>query len=64
MSRVPTKIQTWQMVRPAARDKETGEVTPGKIEKTEIPVPELDAGRGAGRSGRLRRLPHRPGVLL
>jgi len=44
MSRVPTKIQTWQMVRPASRDKETGEVTPGKLEKTEIPVPELEPG--------------------
>jgi len=32
------------MFRPASRDKETGEVTPGKLEKTEIPVPELEPG--------------------
>jgi 6-hydroxycyclohex-1-ene-1-carbonyl-CoA dehydrogenase len=32
------------MVRPTSRDKQTGEVTPGKLEKTEIPVPELQAG--------------------
>jgi hypothetical protein len=34
MAAVPDKIQTWQMVQPTTRDKESGEVTPGKIEKT------------------------------
>ena len=41
---IPDKIQTWQMVQPTKRDRETGEVTPGKLEKTEIPVPALEAG--------------------
>ncbi len=41
MAAVPEKIQTWQMVQPTTRDRETGEVTRGKLEKTEIPVPEL-----------------------
>ncbi len=41
---VPDKIQTWQMVQPTSRDRESGEVTAGKLEKTEIPVPELVAG--------------------
>ncbi len=41
---VPDKIQTWQMVQPTTRNRETGEVTPGKLQKTEIPVPELPPG--------------------
>jgi 6-hydroxycyclohex-1-ene-1-carbonyl-CoA dehydrogenase len=41
MGTQPEKIQTWQMVQPTRRDKETGEVTPGRLEKTEIPVPDL-----------------------
>jgi 6-hydroxycyclohex-1-ene-1-carbonyl-CoA dehydrogenase len=41
MSNVPEKILTWQMVQPTSQNRETGEVVPGKIEKTEIPVPEL-----------------------
>ncbi len=41
MANVPDKIQTWQMARPFSKDKETGEVTPGKLEKTEIDMPEL-----------------------
>ena len=41
MAKVPDMIQTWQMVQPTTRNKETGEVTPGKLEKKEIPVPEL-----------------------
>lgn len=41
---IPDKIQTWQMVQPTTRDRETGEVSPGKLEKTEIPVPALEAG--------------------
>jgi 6-hydroxycyclohex-1-ene-1-carbonyl-CoA dehydrogenase len=40
----PSSIQTWQMVLPTTRNRETGEITPGKLEKTEIPVPELKAG--------------------
>ena len=38
---IPEKIQTWQMVQPTQFNRETKESTPGKIEKTEIPVPEL-----------------------
>jgi 6-hydroxycyclohex-1-ene-1-carbonyl-CoA dehydrogenase len=37
-------IQTWQMVQPWTRDKETGEKTPGKLERTSIPMPELQPG--------------------
>ena len=44
MGGVPDNIQTWQMVQPTSRNKETGETTPGKIEKTQIPVPELRPG--------------------
>lgn len=38
---VPDNIKTWQMVRPWKKDRETGEVTEGRLELTEIPVPEL-----------------------
>ncbi len=42
---VPNKIQTWQMVEGPFFDKEAKKVTaPGKLEKTEIPVPDLGAG--------------------
>jgi len=41
---MPDKIQTWQMVQPTVKDRETGEITPGKLEKTSIPVPELQPG--------------------
>lgn len=44
MVTVPDKILTWQMVQPTSRNKETGAITPGKMEKTEIPVPELKPG--------------------
>lgn len=44
MANVPNTIQTWQMVQPWRRDKETGENTPGKLELKSIPVPELQAG--------------------
>ncbi len=44
MSGVPKMIQTWQMVQPTSKNKETGEVIPGRLEKTEIPVPELKEG--------------------
>lgn len=41
---VPDKIQTWQMVQPTTFNRETKETTPGKLQKTEIPVPELQPG--------------------
>jgi len=44
VANVPDTIQTWQMVQPWARDRETGEKTPGKLERTSIPVPELQPG--------------------
>ncbi len=44
MASVPDKILTWQMTQPTVRDRETGEITPGKLEKTELPVPELPPG--------------------
>jgi 6-hydroxycyclohex-1-ene-1-carbonyl-CoA dehydrogenase len=44
MTGVPDAIQTWQMVQPWTRDKETGEKTTGKLERTSIPVPELQPG--------------------
>ena len=44
MTSVPDVIQTWQMARPWSRDKETGEKTPGKLERTSIPMPELQPG--------------------
>jgi 6-hydroxycyclohex-1-ene-1-carbonyl-CoA dehydrogenase len=43
VTQVPDEIQTWQMVRPWTRDKETGEKTPGLIERTSIPIPKLAA---------------------
>jgi 6-hydroxycyclohex-1-ene-1-carbonyl-CoA dehydrogenase len=44
MATVPDKIQTWQMVQPTTFNRETKETTPGKLEKTEVPVPELKPG--------------------
>ena len=44
MAAAPDNILTWQMVSPTSRDKESGEAIPGKIEKAEIPVPELRPG--------------------
>jgi len=44
MAGVPDKIKTWQMVQPTVYNRETKETTPGKLQKTEIPVPELKAG--------------------
>lgn len=44
MAQIPDKIKTWQMVQPTTFNKETKESTPGKLEKTEIPVPELKPG--------------------
>jgi len=44
MGAVPDKIKTWQMVQPTSFNKETKQSTPGKLEKKEIPVPELKPG--------------------
>lgn len=44
MGNIPDKINTWQMVSPFKKDRETGEVTPGKLEKTQIDVPDLNPG--------------------
>lgn len=44
MAAIPDKIQTWQMVQPTSKNKETGEVVPGRLERKEIPVPELKSG--------------------
>jgi 6-hydroxycyclohex-1-ene-1-carbonyl-CoA dehydrogenase len=41
MGNVPDKIWTWQMVNPFKKDRETGDITPGKLEKTQIDVPVL-----------------------
>ena len=42
--KIPDAIQTWQMVQPWARDKEVGAKIPGKLERTSIPMPELQPG--------------------
>ena len=44
MSEIPEKIQTWQMVQPTMKDRETGEVTQGKLKLVSIPVPKLNSG--------------------
>jgi 6-hydroxycyclohex-1-ene-1-carbonyl-CoA dehydrogenase len=44
MAQIPDKIKTWQMVQPAVFNKETKETTPGRLEKTEIPAPQLKPG--------------------
>jgi 6-hydroxycyclohex-1-ene-1-carbonyl-CoA dehydrogenase len=44
MEELPKSIKTWQMVQPTVRNRETGEVTEGKLELVEIPVPELQHG--------------------
>ena len=41
MAAIPEKIETWQMVQPTTKDKDTGEVKPGKLAKASIPVPSL-----------------------
>ncbi len=45
MAGIPEKIETWQMVQPTTyRKDENGKLvvdTPGKLERTSIPVPEL-----------------------
>ena len=41
---IPSVIKTWQMVEGPVVDKETRKVTaPGRLEQTEIPMPELGA---------------------
>ncbi len=40
----PKKIQTWQMKRPWSKDRETGAVTQGLLERAELDVPELKPG--------------------
>ena len=42
--RVPEKIDTWQMVQPCAKNNDTGERIPGRLEKTQIDTPDLAAG--------------------
>jgi 6-hydroxycyclohex-1-ene-1-carbonyl-CoA dehydrogenase len=44
MGEVPKVIKQWQMVQPWAKNRETGEVTQGKLAVAEIPVPELKEG--------------------
>jgi 6-hydroxycyclohex-1-ene-1-carbonyl-CoA dehydrogenase len=44
MADIPKRIETWQMVQPWAKDRETGKVTEGRLERTGIPVPELQEG--------------------
>ena len=44
MTSIPDTIQTWQMVQPWTKDKETGQKIPGKLERTSIPMPELQPG--------------------
>lgn len=41
---MPDNIQTWQMIKPWARSKETSEIIEGKLELNEIPAPELKPG--------------------
>ena len=44
MADVPNVIKQWQMVQPTSVNRETKEVTPGKLAVAEIPVPELKEG--------------------
>jgi len=44
MVKIPDKIQTWQMKKPWIKNKETSEVIEGKLELTEVPVPQLHPG--------------------
>ena len=44
MADIPEKIQTWQMIQPTTFDRETKQTTPGKMEKVEHPVPDLEPG--------------------
>ncbi len=44
MPKIPHIIETWQMVRPWGKDKETGAVVEGKFERVSLSLPELRAG--------------------
>lgn len=44
MSTIPEVIHCWRMILPTKKDRETGEVTPGVLERAEVPVPELQPG--------------------
>lgn len=44
MGEVPKTIKLWQMAAPTSVNKETKDVTPGKFEMTEVPVPKLSDG--------------------
>jgi 6-hydroxycyclohex-1-ene-1-carbonyl-CoA dehydrogenase len=44
LTTIPDRILTWQMVRPTLKERETGSLIPGIIEKKELPVPELADG--------------------
>jgi 6-hydroxycyclohex-1-ene-1-carbonyl-CoA dehydrogenase len=44
MAGVVNMIWTWQMVQPTSFNKETKESIPGKLEKKQIPVPQLQPG--------------------
>jgi len=41
MAKIPEKIQTWQMIQPWSKDPQTSKVIEGKLERKEIPVPQL-----------------------
>ena len=46
MSNIPEYINTWQMLEGPAVDKETRKVlSPGKLEKTQIPMPSIEDGQ-------------------
>ncbi len=64
MAAIPKKIQTWQMVQPTIFNKETKETKPGRLEKTEIPVPDLKPGEVLVEDRRLWSMPHGPGIFL
>ena len=44
MSAMPDVIHCWRMVQPTRKNRDTGEVTPGKLARFEVPVPELKPG--------------------
>ena len=44
MAPMADTIQCWQMVQPTSKNKETGEILPGRLERTTIPMPALREG--------------------
>jgi len=44
MTKIPEKIQTWQMIRPWSKEPATGKIIEGELRKTEISVPPLQPG--------------------